>query len=131
MPLAERVVERPRHIIGQAFRPHLIIEGVFAAERRIPFEQWDALLARVVERLPAGGILLVKEHDPTARIKNVWNRWQESLATKLGLTLGESFSYETPADFTARLKRAGFRDVEAKRIDSGYPHAHMLYVARK
>ena len=98
---------------------------------KIPFEQWDALLARVVERLPAGGILLVKEHDPTARIKNNWNRWQESLATKLGLTLGESFSYETPADFTARLKRAGFRDVEAKRIDSGYPHAHMLYVARK
>ena len=98
---------------------------------KIPFEQWDALLTRVFERLPAGGVLLVKEHDPTARIKNAWNRWQEWLAAKLRLTLGESFSYETPADFTARLKRLGFGEIEAKRIDSGYPHAHMLYVANK
>lgn len=97
---------------------------------KLPFEQWDALLTRVLERLPSGGMLLVKEHDPTARIKNAWNRWQESLATKLGLTLGESFSYETPADFTARLQRLGFRDVEAKRIDFGYPHPHILYIAR-
>ena len=96
---------------------------------KVPFEQWDALLTRVLERLPSGGMLLVKEHDPTARIKNTWNRWQESLVSKVGLTLGESFSYETPADFTARLKRLGFAEVEAKRIDFGYPHAHMLYVA--
>lgn len=98
---------------------------------KLPFEAWDALLTRVRERLPSGGVLLVKEHDPTARIKNTWNRWQESLATKLHLTLGESFSYETPADFTARLKRLGFTEIEAKRIDFGYPHAHILYIARK
>lgn len=98
---------------------------------KLPFEQWDALLARAFERLPSGGILLVKEHDPTARVKDAWNRWQESLATRLGLTLGESFSYESPNAFTPRLQRLGFHDVEAKRIDFGYPHAHMLYVARK
>ncbi len=97
---------------------------------KLPFEAWDALLTRVRERLPSGGVLLVKEHDPTARIKNTWNRWQESLATKLHLTLGESFSYETPAGFTARLKRLGFTEIEAKRIDFGYPHAHILYIAR-
>lgn len=98
---------------------------------KLPFEQWDALLTRAIERLPKGGILLVKEHDPTARIKNSWNRWQESLATKLCLTLGESFSYETPADFISRLQRLGFGDFEAKRVDFGYPHAHMLYIARR
>ena len=98
---------------------------------KLPLEEWDALLTRVLQRLPKGGILLVKEHDPTARIKNTWNRWQEALATRLHLTLGESFSYETPADFTARLKRVGFGQVEAKRIDFGYPHAHMLYIGRK
>lgn len=98
---------------------------------KIPIEEWDALLARAVDRLPKGGILLVKEHDPTARIKNRWNRWQEALATRLRLTLGESFSYEAPADFVARLQRLGFGDVEAKRIDFGYPHAHMLYIARR
>jgi SAM-dependent methyltransferase len=97
---------------------------------KLPFEQWDALLTRILERLPSGGMLLVKEHDPTARIKNTWNRWQESLAAKLHLTLGESFSYETPADFIARLRRLGFTDVQAKRIDFGYPHPHILYIAR-
>src|SRR5438046_10754927 len=38
MPLAERMVQRPRHIIGQAFRPHLVIDDVLAAQRRIAFE---------------------------------------------------------------------------------------------
>jgi len=98
---------------------------------KLPFDAWDALLTRALARLPPGGILLVKEHDPTARIKNRWNRWQESLATKLRLTLGTSFSYETPSAFIARLKRLGFREVEAKRIDAGYPHAHVLYVGVK
>src|SRR5271167_4456967 len=38
MPLAERMVEWPRHVIGQALRPHLSIDGVLAAQRRIAFE---------------------------------------------------------------------------------------------
>src|SRR3981081_3454278 len=38
MPLAERMVQRPRHIVGQAFRPHLVIDGVLAAKRGIAFE---------------------------------------------------------------------------------------------
>src|SRR5258706_4744533 len=38
MPLAERMVQRPCHIVGQAFFPHLVIHGVLAAHRRIAFE---------------------------------------------------------------------------------------------
>src|SRR3954447_14167379 len=38
MPLAERMVKRPRHIVGQAFRPHLVIDGVLAAYRVIAFQ---------------------------------------------------------------------------------------------
>ena len=38
MPLAERVVQWPCHIVGQAFRPHVAKDGVLAAERRIAFE---------------------------------------------------------------------------------------------
>src|SRR5712671_3660559 len=38
MPLAERMVQRPRHIVGQAFRPHLVIDGVLAAKPGIAFE---------------------------------------------------------------------------------------------
>lgn len=97
---------------------------------KIPVEQWDALLARARERLRGGGVLIIKEHDPTARLKNSWNRLQERLVSLVGLTLGESFSYETPAAFAARLERAGFREVIAKRVDFGYPHPHIAFVGR-
>jgi 2-polyprenyl-3-methyl-5-hydroxy-6-metoxy-1,4-benzoquinol methylase len=97
---------------------------------KLPQAEWDAMLTRAFARLPAGGMLIVKEQDPTARIKNGWNRWQEALATRLRLTLGESFSYEAPPSFSARLHKIGFRDVQAKRIDFGYPHPHILYIAR-
>lgn len=98
---------------------------------KIPEPEWDALLARVLARLAPGGLLLIKEQDPTARVKNSWNRLQEWLVSLAGLTLGESFSYETPRDFVARLERAGFTDARARRIDFLYPHPHVLYVARK
>jgi hypothetical protein len=32
------MVQRPRHIVGQAFRSHLVIDGVLAAQRGIAFE---------------------------------------------------------------------------------------------
>jgi hypothetical protein len=38
MPLAERMVQRPRHIVGQAFCAHLIVDGVLAAQRVVAFE---------------------------------------------------------------------------------------------
>jgi 2-polyprenyl-3-methyl-5-hydroxy-6-metoxy-1,4-benzoquinol methylase len=97
---------------------------------KIPIADWDALLARGAARLGPGGVLVIKEHDPTARIKHGWNRLQEWLASKMRLTLGQSFSYETPATFSARLERAGFRDVCVERVDFGYPHPHVLFTAR-
>ncbi len=38
MPLAERMVQRPRHVIGQAARPHLAIERMLAAEPGIALQ---------------------------------------------------------------------------------------------
>ena len=97
---------------------------------KIPIAEWDALLARSTERLAPGGVMLIKEHDPSARIKHRWNRLQERLASALRLTLGDAFSYETPDDFVRRLQRHGL-SATATRIDRGYPHAHILYVARR
>jgi len=97
---------------------------------KIPLDQWDALLTRCRNRLAPNGILIIKEQDPTARFKNGWNAIQERAASALGLTLGESFSYEAPSAFKQRLERLGFVDVNAKRIDFGYPHPHILYIAR-
>jgi SAM-dependent methyltransferase len=98
---------------------------------KIPIDEWDALLTRCHARLGPGGVLIVKEQDPTARFKNGWNAIQERLATALHLTLGESFSYESPALFKARLERLGFVDVNTRRIDFGYPHPHVLHIARR
>jgi SAM-dependent methyltransferase len=97
---------------------------------KIPVAEWDALFARVAARLKPGGLLIVKEQDPTARVKNAWNGAQERLVSLAGLTLGESFSYEAPRDFTERLERAGFTDVQTRRIDFLYPHPHVLYTCK-
>ena len=113
-----------------------VIRGTFDAISiidvlyKIPIGDWDALLDRVRNRLKPGGTLLIKEHDPTARLKHGWNRLQERLASALGLTLGESFRYESPDEFTARLRRHGFVPTVTRRIDGGYVHPHMLYVAQ-
>ncbi len=98
---------------------------------KIPIADWDALLIRCRERLAVGGILIIKEQDPTARIKNAWNALQERIATALHLTLGESFTYEAPSAFLSRLTRLGFLEARSKRIDFGYPHPHVLYVAKR
>jgi hypothetical protein len=97
---------------------------------KIPLDEWDALLLRCLARLHSGGLLIIKEQDPTARFKNAWNAIQERFASAIGLTLGESFTYEAPSDFIARLTRLGFEDAQSKRIDFGFPHPHVLYTAR-
>ncbi|HEY8132104.1 MAG TPA: methyltransferase domain-containing protein, partial [Thermoanaerobaculia bacterium] len=56
---------------------------------KLPVDEWDAVLERIRRRLKPGGILIVKEHDPTARIKHSINRLQEKAASALRLTLGE------------------------------------------
>src|SRR6185312_4005205 len=38
MPLAERMVQRPCHIVGQALRPHLVEDGVLAPQRGVSLE---------------------------------------------------------------------------------------------
>jgi len=93
---------------------------------KIPIDQWDALF----DRLDAP-MLIVKEQDPTARLKNSWNRAQEWLATTLHITLGEAFAYEAPDAFVARMKRHGYDDVKVLRVDRGYPHPHILYIAKR
>jgi len=98
---------------------------------KVPLAEWDAMLARLAARVRPGGLLLVKEQDPTARLKNSWNRAQEWLASRLRLTLGESFSYEAPARFVERLRRAGLTPEPPRGIGRWYPHPHVLYAARK
>src|SRR5579859_1048930 len=92
----------------------------------------DELLRSALERLRPGGLLLVKDLDPRARLKDAWDRLQETLAVRvLHLSRGQGvFAHDTPEEMDARLQRAGFANVEWRRIDAWYPHAHIVYTAQ-
>jgi SAM-dependent methyltransferase len=120
-----RVVNGYHH----AVRGRFDVVTVFDVLYRLPTSEWDPLLRWVRERLAPGGVFLLKEIDPGHRLKARWNRAQEKLVDLVGLTLGEAFSYETQEQMRDRLRKAGFDGFEAVEIGSGYPHAHILYVA--
>ena len=96
---------------------------------RFPILEWDALFRSVLARLAPGGVFLIKELDPGHRAKAFWNRTQERISDRMGLTLGEAFSYETREQIRDRLLAAGFSGFEAVEIGGGYPHAHIVYKA--
>ena len=99
---------------------------------RLPPQERDALFSRIFARVRPGGLFVLKDLDPTNRLKWTWNRMQETISDALfHLTIGEGFYIDTPAQVEARMRSAGFTDFQAQRVDRGYPHAHILYTARK
>jgi 2-polyprenyl-3-methyl-5-hydroxy-6-metoxy-1,4-benzoquinol methylase len=124
---AVRVVAGFDDAVGGQFDVVTMIDVLY----KVPLREWDGLFARVRDRLVPGGLFLLKELDPEHRWKAVWNRAQESLANALDLTLGRSFSYEAGPALRARLERAGLDRFEVHYIGRWYPHAHVLYSARR
>ena len=116
---------------GEALAGDFDVVAVVDVLYRLPFAEWPAFLAGARERLVPGGLFLLKEIDPEARGKGRWNRVQERLADAVGLTVGEGFSYEPRARVAARLEAAGFAQVRTVDLGRGYPHAHLLYAARR
>ncbi len=97
----------------------------------IPIPEWDGILTRIHARLPADGVLLIKEMDPESW-KQRWNAFQERLSSRfLGITLAATFNYESREVFVGRLQRHGFASVVVVKVDCGYPHPHLLYIASK
>lgn len=105
--------------------------SIFDVLCRVPVGVWDSILTTAFERLRPGGLFLLKEIDPAHRLKAGWNRTQERIADLLGMTLGDAFSYETREQMCDRLVRHGFERFEAVEMGAGYPHAHILYKARR
>ena len=122
-----RVVNGYREAVAGRFDAITLFDVLY----RVPIPQWPQLFAALGEALAPDGVLLIKELDPGRRWKSAWNRCQESLSDRARLTLGDAWSYETTAQLRGRLAAAGFAAVEAAAIDRGYPHAHVLYVARR
>ena len=99
---------------------------------RLPPDERDRLFKRVYERVRPGGLFILKDLDPSNRLKWTWNRIQESISDRFfGLTIGEGFYVDTREQIGERMARAGFTDFQWKRVDFGYPHAHIIYTARK
>ena len=91
----------------------------------------DALLAHAHGLLTPNGVIVLKELDPSARWKAAWNRFQERISDALHMSLGETRPQPTRDEMADMLTRAGFVDFRFRRIDTGYPHAHIVYTARK
>lgn len=99
---------------------------------RLSSAERDAVFKRLLERLKPGGLFVIKDMDPSRRLKWQWNRLQEAIMDRfLGLTIGEGLHTDTIEQMQERMTRAGFTAFEWKRVDSGYPHAHILYTARR
>lgn len=92
----------------------------------------EALFARCFERIKPGGLFILKDLDPSNRLKHTWNRIQETISDAVfQLTIGEGFYIDTREEVAARMKRAGFVDFKSERVDRFYPHAHIIYTARR
>ncbi len=127
---ADRLSFRP--IDGDVFKPgswdSIVVNDVLylleASDRRTLLDQCAGALA-------PGGALVVKEMDHRPAWKYRLTVAQETISTKvLGITAGERVSIAEPAEIVAELRDHGL-DVTGKRIDHGYPHPHVLLVARR
>jgi SAM-dependent methyltransferase len=78
----------------------------------IPTERWPEVLARCFAKLRPGGRLLLKEMDPTERLKLSLLRLEEWLAVRVfGWTLsdsGQKFSFPSRQAVDDMLAQAGF-----------------------
>jgi SAM-dependent methyltransferase len=106
--------------------------SIYDATYRMTLEVRTAIFRRAFDRLKPGGTFILKDLDPGHPFKARWARFQEWLSdTFLHISLGSGFIYQSRADVQRTLELIGFRDLTAKAIDRGYPHAHIIYTAKK
>lgn len=125
-------------------------EAVAAGYRPGPGDAWDAvvmvdvlyLLAEADQRelveaaaatIRPGGAVVLKEMALEPRWKLAWNRFQETLATKvfrITESVGAGLTFVPPVEMAGWLAGAGL-DVETRRVDRGYPWPHHLVIGRR
>ena len=116
----------------------------------VPAGEWDAVVvADVLYLLPPetqrdiveaaagalrpGGVAVVKEMGLTPRWKLRWNRFQETLATrvvKITEHTDAGLHFVAPDEMAGWMAGCGL-DVEVRPVDRGYPWPHHLVVGRR
>ncbi|MHB8748868.1 MAG: class I SAM-dependent methyltransferase [Aggregatilineales bacterium] len=97
----------------------------------VPFDAQERLLAACAQKLAPAGVIILKDMAERPRWK-VWLNWlEETLAVRvLRITLGDKFYFRSRAGWQALFHRLGFT-VETIRLDRGYYHPHVLFIACK
>jgi cyclopropane fatty-acyl-phospholipid synthase-like methyltransferase len=104
---------------------------MFDTAYRMSLDVQRAVFERAFARLRPGGTFILKEMDATS-FKMRWARFQEWLSdTFLHLTIGSGFFCQSPDELRAMLTAIGFTDFQARAVDRGYLHPHMLFTARR
>jgi len=95
------------------------------------FDQQEAVLRHLSEKLDSGATLLVKVMSQTPRWKFLWNWFEEWLAVRaMKITFGQRFYFRPEQEWVTLIESLGFR-VTKYRLDQGYLHPHLLFVAIK
>jgi uncharacterized protein (DUF2062 family) len=87
-----------------------------------------ALLGRIADRLPARGLLLIREHDAAARGRVT--RWIERTAVMLGWNRASAVHFRSAAELAHDLADAGFESTHAPVAGNTHP-GNVLFVAYK
>jgi SAM-dependent methyltransferase len=99
----------------------------------LPVEDQRALLVSAARAVGEHGVVVVKEMGLEPRWKLRWNRFQETLATKVFRitdSVGAGLTFVAP-DVMAEWLTAEGLDVTSTRADHGYPWPHHLLIARR
>lgn len=97
----------------------------------LTFDQQDHILQVCRQALRNGGELLVLDVDLNPRWKYWYNYIFDSLTGKFGITQGSALSYQSAAEMSQRLKRAGFAEVGITPFAKCDLAARVLYRAVK
>ncbi|MBI2712425.1 MAG: glycosyltransferase [Bdellovibrio sp.] len=94
-----------------------------------PFQ--EQILRKAFERLEKGGVLLVREVNPTGGWISRWNRTYEKWATQIGFTQANSqgLHFRTPEGWEEVLKSIGYK-VRSERCSS-FLFADILYTCER
>lgn len=100
----------------------------------IPYAVQQQLLEACAAKLAPDGMIVLKEMAETPRWKVALNWLEETLAVRvLRITdhnADNRFYFRPRAEWQTLFERLGF-SVETIRLDRGYYHPHVLFIARK